>query len=189
MRPGGLAVVVEAVEGPAAVGGVFDVDFTVHDVAGLVKTALVDGAPGLRFAELEDEGGLVGPDAGFEERGVGFGVDEDAAEHVVRRVGAGRVAHVEAGGEIDPLAIVRRELELVGGGVRGARGRLVVGGRQVGGQRAKDRGEQERLFRSDQHEAEYAVRSAGKRYRRLRGSGIWLHRAGKALRARVGFCV
>ena len=72
-------------------------------------------------AGFENEHGFVGPGSGGEEGFVGLGIDEDVVEHVViGRLLGGAVAHVEAGGEVDPVAVVLGTLELgVGGVLRG----------------------------------------------------------------------
>ena len=112
-------VVVESEERPFAgeAGFVFDMDFDVH-VAGLEVALLIDGAFAFCSSVLEHDHGLVGPGAGFDEGLVGFGVDEDVVEHVVAgHLHAGGIAHVEAGGQVDPFAVVPGKVELAVGGV------------------------------------------------------------------------
>jgi hypothetical protein len=139
---GGFGVV-EAEEGPLAgeAGLVFDVDFEAHAVGALEVALLVDGTSAFGAADFEDQHGFVGPGAGLEEGFVRFGIDEDVVEHVVigcLRVGV--VAHVEAGGEVDPFAIVFGELELAVVGVLDDRGGC-RGGRGCGERGEKDCGE------------------------------------------------
>ena len=102
---------VEAEEGPVAgEARVFDVDFKAHDLSALEVAFLIDGAFAFGPADFKDEHGFVGPGARREEGFVGLGVDEDVVEHVMVghtcHGGRGVVADVEAGGEVDPFAIV-----------------------------------------------------------------------------------
>ncbi len=84
---------------------------------------------------FERKHGFVGPGAGLLERLVGFGIHEDIVEHVVVHLArGGAVAHVEAGAQVHPFAIIFGELELAVAGVLrsvgGRRGRGLVEGQQ-----------------------------------------------------------
>src|SRR4051812_19251018 len=68
---------------------------------------------------------VLSPGSGCEKAPVGFGIDEDVVEHGGRGAhvhGLGRIAHVDAGSEIDPFAVVRGREHIAVFGVRGAYG-------------------------------------------------------------------
>ena len=85
-------------------------DLDAHHV-GLRVAMLIDRRPGFRIADFEHQHCLVGPRSGGEKGLVRRWVDEDVVEHLV--AGGGRaVAHAQARGQVDPLAVVLWEVHL-----------------------------------------------------------------------------
>jgi hypothetical protein len=171
----------EAEEGPVALrveaGFVFEVDFEAHEFGVLEIAGLVDGTFAFGAADFEDKHGFVGPRAGLQESLVGFGIHKNIIEHVVVHIHGGGVAHVEASGDVDPLAIVGGETELAVGGVRGGVGgecRLAVSreGRPDG---YRDYDEQNRF---GFHDVEFGGEVGGREDRWLHRSVGWLQFAG-----------
>ncbi len=111
--------VVEAEEGPLTGEArfVLDVNFAPHNFGALIASLLIDGAFVDGAAHFENEHRFVGPGAGFNKFLVRLRIHEDVVEHVVAHLHAGRVAHVESGGEVDPFAIIFGKLELRVAGV------------------------------------------------------------------------
>src|SRR6185369_5340090 len=92
--------IVESEERPLAGKSsfVFYVHFTPHDFGTLIVAFLIDGAFVHRTTHFENENGLIGPRATFEEFLVSLRVHENVVKHVMaHRHGAWGVAHVESG--------------------------------------------------------------------------------------------
>jgi hypothetical protein len=136
---------IETEKGPLAL--VFEtrfilyVDFDAHGVAALELSCLIDRAFALRATDFENEHGFVWPRAGFLESLIRLGIHENVVEHVMVHGHGWVVAHVEAGGEVDPFAVVGGEMQLAVGGVGG-----LVGARRRG----------TRAERADNREGDYA---------------------------------
>jgi hypothetical protein len=173
----GRCGVAKTEEGPFAgeAGFVFHVDLETHGVCALEVARLVDGALAFGAAAFENEHGFVGPSAGLEESLVGLAVDENVVKHVVVHIHRGVVAHIEAGGEVDPFAIVLGKTELAFARVlrAGTRRGIRVQTESCDGE--ENRSAEERDFQIGSHGGEYGAVIWGRLERWLQGVDDWLH--------------
>src|SRR5271154_2283167 len=113
--------------------GVLDVDLDGQNLRRLRLALAVDRSSRLRAPELEHQLRSVRPPAAAPEAGIARPIDEEVVEprmlgRMPRRAGRRAVAHIQAAGQGDPLAVPVRKPELPVRGVDRSVGGFVVSG-------------------------------------------------------------